>query len=60
MLMATGNAGEATEVILQALESRPDDKTLGVLLFQAYAAQDRRDEAAVSYTHLTLPTSDLV
>ncbi len=46
MLMATGNAGEATEVILQALESRPDDNTLGVLLFQAYAAQDRRGEAA--------------
>ncbi len=46
MLMATGNAGEATEVILQALESRPDDNTLGVLLFQAYAAQDLRGEAA--------------
>lgn len=46
MLIATGSADEAVEVILQALESRPDDKALGVLLFQAYAAQDRRKEAA--------------
>lgn len=45
MLMATGNAGEAAQVIAQALEASPADNTLGVLLFQAYAAQDRRNEA---------------
>src|SRR5678816_1997486 len=59
-LMNRGDYGQAALVLEDAHRLQPEHTVAEFNLGMALAAQGRAQEGPVSYTHLTLPTSDLV